>query len=269
LGPTREAKLQDGAAPNVYYHALVDVNGPSVSMVGGIAMLTGPTQEEGPDRVAATVFHKHVSMPDPEDENQTPTVYPPSNSARTLVHEIGHNQGFSHVACPNADAAGPDPTYPYEDGKIGVHGFGIRDFHIYTPGAAHDYMTYCGNSWVSDWTWNKAFARIQLLTSWEGAGSPLPSTPVLVGVLSADGSEEWSISTGVATVNADLGNERIEYSRGGAIAASVAANVKVLSDDATVMVTAPLPIPLAELDAIEWFHAGERRAVDRTRIHAH
>jgi hypothetical protein len=268
LAPTREVKLQDGAAANVYYHALVDVGGPSVSMVAGIASLTGPTEEESADRVAATVFHKHVSVPDEDEEDQTPTIYPPANSARTFVHELGHNQGFSHVECPNASAAGPDPTYPYADGKIGVYGFGIRDFHVYTPGASHDYMTYCGNSWVSDWTWNKAFTRIQILTSWEGedAGSPPAITPVLVGLRSADGSEEWSISTDVARVNQGPGDTRIEYSSGGAIATSVPARVELLSDDTTVMITAPLPIPLAELDGIAWLHAGQRRVIDRGRI---
>src|SRR5690606_35692668 len=60
LGPTREAKLQDGAGPNVYYHALVDVGGPSVNQVGGIAMLTDASKEDSSDRVAVTVYHKHV-----------------------------------------------------------------------------------------------------------------------------------------------------------------------------------------------------------------
>src|SRR5690606_24974838 len=129
--------------------------------------LTDASKEDSSDRVAVTVYHKHVKYPDEDEEDQTPIIYPPVNSARTFVHEIGHNQGFSHIACPNANAAGPDPTYPYADGKIGVYGFGIRDFHIYTPGSAHDYMSYCGNSWVSDWTWNKAFTRIQTLSSWD------------------------------------------------------------------------------------------------------
>lgn len=269
LAPTREAKLQDGAGPNVYYHALVDVGGPSVNQVGGIAMLTDASKEESGDRVAATVYHKHVDIPDEDEEDQTPKVFPPTGSARTFVHEVGHNQGFSHIACPNADAAGPDPSYPHADGKIGAYGFGIRDFHIYTPSASHDYMTYCGNSWVSDWTWDKAFTRIQILTSWNGeqAGPAPTPTPVLVGLRSADGHEEWSISLGIAPTAASS-DARIEYAIDGALAASVPAQIDLLSDDATVLITAPLPIPLAEVDGVTWLHAGQRRVIDRARIQA-
>lgn len=268
LGPTREAKLADGAGANVYYHALVDVGGPSVDQVAGIAMLTNASQEDSGDRVAATVYYKHVDVPDEDEEDQTPKIFPPVASARTFVHEVGHNQGFSHVACPNANAAGPDPEYPHTDGKIGAYGFGIRDFHIYTPSASHDYMTYCGNSWVSDWTWNKAFTRIQILTSWDNqsANAAQVLTPVLVGLRSADGYEEWSVSMDVAGSNLGPSAQQIEYSIDGQLASSVPARVDLLSDDATVMITAPLPIPLAELDGVTWVHAGERRSIDRQRI---
>ena len=123
LSPTREARIADQAADNVYYHALVDVGGPSVNMVAGIANLADAGKGDSDRRVAATVFYKQVTMPKPDAEDQTPKIFPPVNSARTFVHEVGHDQGFDHVACPNADAAGPDPSYPYADGLIGVYGF--------------------------------------------------------------------------------------------------------------------------------------------------
>jgi hypothetical protein len=193
LSPMRSLRANDGADPNVYYHAIVDVNGPAVNMVAGIASLTGDSQSDGLDRVAATVWFKQA-----ED-------IPPGGSSGTIVHEVGHNQGLSHVYCPQAatEAAGPDPNYPHEGGKIGVYGFGIRNFRLYTPTAAHDYMTYCGNAWVSDWTWNKTYARIKTLTSWdyEGAAPGTGGTtsrhlvaartqPLLVGTLFPDGSED-------------------------------------------------------------------------------
>jgi hypothetical protein len=130
-------------------------------------------------------------------------------------------------------------------------------------------MTYCGNSWVSDWTWNKALARIQILTSWEGgdAGPPPPSTALLVGIVSADGHEEWSVHQGVAPTRLDP-SERIEFAIDGSIAASVPASVKLLSDDATVMITAPLPVALAEVDAITWLHAERRRSIPVAEVAA-
>ncbi len=276
LSPTREVKLQDGAAANVYYHALVDVGGPSINQVAGIATLTGSSKDDGTDRVAATVYHKHIDIPDEDEEDQTPTIFPPVNSARTFVHEVGHNQGFSHVACPNANAAGPDPAYPYADGKIGAYGFGIRDFHVYTPSASHDYMSYCGNSWVSDWTWNKAFTRIQTLTSWdfEDAGPTPATTPVLVGLLSIDGFEEWSVSTAPIqaiserVLSSASASDWVEYSVAGSLAERVPARVELLSDDTTVMVTAPLPIALVDLDAATWIRGDRRQAVDLRSVRA-
>lgn len=269
LAPTREVRAQDGVPPNVYYHALVDVNGPSVSSVAGIAMLTDATKEDAGDRVAVTVYHKHVKPPPEDAEDQTPVVFPPTASARTFVHEIGHNQGFRHVACPNAGAAGPDPDYPHADGKIGVFGFGIRDYRLYTPTASHDYMSYCGNSWVSDWTWNKAFTRIEILTSWdsEGLGAAPSLAPLLVGLLTADGYEEWSVHQGPAPTRTDP-RARIEYSIAGSIAASVPASVELLSDDATVLITAALPLELGNIDAMAWRLADRGRVIDPARVFA-
>ena len=285
LGPTREAKLADAAPANVYYHALVDVGGPSVSQVAGIALLTDASKEASPDRVAATVYYKRIVEPDEDAEDQTPTVYPPSSSARTFVHEVGHNQGLPHIACPNANAANPDLEYPHADGKIGVFGFGIRDFHLYTPSAAHDYMTYCGNSWVSDWTWTKTLARIETLTSWdfeapgvglEGleAGAQAGPQPVLVGILGADGFEEWSLSLGRApALDPAATSETLEvgYVRGDRVE-RVRARIDRLSDDATVMVTAPLPgfDQTDGLTAIHWLDPrGEAHDIDLDRLQLH
>jgi hypothetical protein len=269
LEPTRAIKLEDGAAANVYYHALVDVGGPGVSKVAGIAWLTGDDKSDSASRVAATVYYKQVHIPDEEDEDQTIKISPPVQSSRTFVHEIGHNQGFSHIECPNADAAGPDPSYPHEDGLIGAYGFGIRDFHIYTPGASHDYMTYCGNAWVSDWTWNKAIARIETLTAWdfEQAGPAPVLEPILVGLLGPDGFEEWTVSSGIAP-HAGAETEWIEYEIDGA-RTRVLATIDRLSDDQTILVTAGLPHELPALDAITWIRADRQQSVDISRVQAH
>jgi hypothetical protein len=242
LGPMAALRGNETEGPNVYYHALVDVNGPAVNMVAGIAMLTGDGKDSASSRVAATVWYKQSEE------------VPPSGSTGTIVHEVGHNQGLQHVFCPNAatTAAGPDPNYPHEGGKIGVYGFGIRSYRLYTPTAAHDYMTYCGNAWVSDWTWNKTYQRIQTLTSWDyegGSDSGVgPKVPLLVGTLFADGSESWWVMMGPAPREDQLGSEqRIALTRDGEIVADLYTAVSRLSDDETVMVTAPLTVSAAEL----------------------
>ena len=269
LEPTRNLKVQDGAAPNVYYHSLIDVGGPSVNMVAGIANLAGPGMGEGFWRVAATVYYKHVD-PGDEEEGEEPQVFSPAASARTFVHEVGHNQGLSHVYCPGGNSAGDDPNYPHMDGHIGVFGFGIRDFHIYSPQHAHDYMSYCGNAWVSDWTWNKTFVRIAELTSWNQGNAPAPdpgaSGAVLVGTLFADGSEQWWVHEIPVQVQPS-GAQRLELWRDGQLLGHSYAQVELLSDGQTVQLRAPLPSAQLELDAIVRVDAlGERHPIAPAQI---
>jgi hypothetical protein len=267
LNPMSALRGAEAAEPNVYYHALVDVNGGGVNMVAGIAQLTGDSKAEGSSRVAATCWFKQGDTP-------------PAGSTGTMVHEIGHNQGLSHVYCPNAstEAAGPDPNYPHEDGKIGVYGFGIRSFQLYTPTGAHDYMTYCGNAWVSDWTWNKTFQRIRTLTSWDYEGGeaqsqPGPTVPLLVGTLFADGSEDWWVMQGPVPSSEQLGAEqRITLLRDGQVVDELYTAVSLLSDHETMVVTAPLgavaAAAMTEVDALVRVDSrGDSHPVDLAKLH--
>ncbi len=268
LSPMRALRGNEGADPNVYYHAIVDVRGPSVNMVAGIASLTGAMQSDGLDRVAATVWFKQA-----ED-------LPPGGSSGTIVHEVGHNQGLSHVYCPQAatEAAGPDPNYPHEGGKIGVYGFGIRNFKLYTPTAAHDYMTYCGNAWVSDWTWNKTYKRIKTLTSWDyegaapdadGLGGARAEQPLLVGTLFADGTEDWWVMMGPSPAPEQLGSEqRLEIVSGQEVIDEVYTQVSLLSDSSSQLVIAPLDVPIEQIEGITrrtW--QGQAHGVELNSIH--
>ncbi|PRP95108.1 hypothetical protein ENSA7_74220 [Enhygromyxa salina] len=268
LGPTRALKINDGAAANVYYHALVDVGGSGVNMVAGIANLAGPGMNDSDRRVAATVYYKHHDPGDPE-MGEDPQTFAPTNSARTWVHEVGHNQGLSHVYCPGADSAGPDPSYPHADGKIGVYGFGIRDFHMYTPTAAHDYMSYCGNAWVSDWTWNKTYDRIQTLTSWNGGAAEPPGETgqILVGMLFADGSEDWWVYDAAVPAQRS-GEQSVEFWDHGQLVATEIADVELLSDAQTVVVTVPLvAVEWSDVDVITRVdHHGARRELELGRV---
>ena len=117
-------------------------------------------------------------------------------------------------------------------------------------------MTYCGNAWVSDWTWNKTYNRIRTLTAWdyEGGASPtpaLPKQPLLVGTLFADGSEEWMMMMGAAPALERRGGEqRLAIVSGGEVVDEVYTQVDLLSDGATQFVIAPLDLPLDEVEEI-------------------
>lgn len=243
LSPMAALKAADQADPNVYYHALVDVRGPAVNMVAGIAWLTNDSQGEGNSRVAASVWFKQGDA------------MSPANSAEVIVHEIGHNQGLSHVFCPAAStpAAGPDPNYPHDDGKIGVFGFGIRNFRLYTPTASHDYMTYCGNAWVSDWTWNKTYDRIRTLTSWD-FGAPADGSrtgTILVGTVFGDGREQWWTLEGNIPSDDARGLQQVAlFGEGGELLDQQWAAVSTASDGVTQLIVIPLEHEIDDVSSV-------------------
>ena len=143
-------RADEQAAADVYYHALVDVGAASFEGKVGIADIAGPDIDEAAARVQATVAWAGN----------------PLLAADTITHEIGHSQGLHHVDCDNATAADADLGFPHVDGHIGRDGYGLRRERLYGGEEAYDYMSYCGPTWVSDWTWALTFARIEALTSW-------------------------------------------------------------------------------------------------------
>ena len=207
-------------ATNWYYAALVKTGGGGVNNVAGIAYVVGA--QPAADRVSANVWWRTESSSD------------------TIVHEVGHNQGFSHVFCAGGGSTGNDPNYPDPAGYIRERGFGIRDFQVRPP-TQFDYMTYCGPSWVSDWTWNRAYTRIQTLTSYDNGGATPPSTiPVLKGLLYEDGRTEWWTGDGSFDPEESSGNYVVQFDIDGQTLTQPAKQ-SLLSDDRTRWIEVPLP----------------------------
>jgi hypothetical protein len=84
----------------------------------------------------------------------------------TLAQEVGHALRLKHA--PGCGAGGayplcapgvPSPCYPnYGDGKyppgsIGEFGFDVSTSTVYDPATYFDFMTYCGNRWISPFTY--------------------------------------------------------------------------------------------------------------------
>jgi hypothetical protein len=255
-------KSKDGADPNVYYHAFIDIGCPVVGCgnygVAGIAQMAGSGQNASLSRVAASVFWL--------DNNGGV-----ERTADTFVHELGHNQGLAHVACPGVDAAGPDPSYPYKNGKIGEWGFGIRSFTLHNPTAAHDYMSYCGNSWGSDWTFLKTYERIRTLTSWD-MGADMGESPddsewvmgeqLVIGALYPDGTEQWFTLPGGIDVEEIVADETLAFGVDGQEIEQPIV-IRTLSDGQTRWVVAPLPegTQIGAVDQVTHLRHGEVRRV--------
>lgn len=89
-------------------------------------------------------------------------------SGKTLAHELGHNMSLGHAPCTfgslgvGIGISGVDPYYPYEAGNIGTWGYDFTGLYedadegLVEPGEP-DLMGYCGDSWVSDYHFTKAF----------------------------------------------------------------------------------------------------------------
>ena len=75
-------------------------------------------------------------------------------SASIMAHELGHNMNLSHAPCGGAD--GPDPSFPYPAGSIGVWGYDFRDGGRLVSPRSPDLMSYCSTRWISDYHFTNA-----------------------------------------------------------------------------------------------------------------
>jgi hypothetical protein len=64
------------------------------------------------------------------------------------AHEWGHNFSRSHAPCGTSG----DANYPYAGGVIGHYGWNPSTNALVAP-TATDIMSYCSNTWVSDYNW--------------------------------------------------------------------------------------------------------------------
>jgi hypothetical protein len=254
-----QLRAQDGPEPNVYYYALFDNCGACIGEGGGCLLGVAPgtpgsSQGEASQRAAIGVRYLSGS----------------EVGIETFVHEIGHTQGRAHVACPSAQSAGPDPSYPYEGGSIGVWGFGVRDFSIHNPSNHTDYMSYCNPTWVSDWQWNATFKRIQALTEWDALKVAPPQTTILVGTLNPETGESnfWTERGFVEPQDTAGSPHTLALVAGDIDLHSTAADVDAWSEGPWVTVRANLPAEamIAGSDAFELRMPERTARIARERV---
>ncbi len=246
LGFLGNLKSQDGAGNEVYYAGVINVGcfvvGCGNAGTTGIGYIPSAQTFASNQRVSANVW------------------FSPESSSQTVVHETGHNQGLNHVACPQASASGVDPAYPYAGGEVGGWGWGAvsGDFH---GSNSYDYMSYCGPSWVSDWTWNKTQTRIETLSS---QAAP-PSSGALLGHLYADGTQTWFEVAVPFDSNAEPSSTTIALQADGTTRRVLDAVTGHLSDGGGRWVLAELPAGL-DFDAFVLRDSGQTTAVDADAI---
>jgi hypothetical protein len=79
------------------------------------------------------------------------------DSGWTMVHEVGHQHGREHAPC---GTSGSDRNFPQRDGTIGLWGY-ERNTPTMLNVRSHDFMSYCEDEWVSQYTWAGLLARIR------------------------------------------------------------------------------------------------------------
>jgi hypothetical protein len=113
----------------------------TASCTVGLSQVAGPDEVEYRGSIGLGIF------PDGSD-NDAPD---------TMAHELGHALGRRHAPCMTTD---PGP-FPYPDGKIGAWGFDSLNHLLLDPSLYGDVMGYCTPDWISDFTYNAIFTRIQ------------------------------------------------------------------------------------------------------------
>lgn len=244
-----ELRASEGAAPQVYYHALIDVGEPTLGGLRGIAGIAGDQPGDDVDRVAATVLWSGN----------------PGLSTVTFTHEMGHAQGLVHVECPGAAPDGVDGSYPHADGLIGARGVGLLRADIFAADGAYDYMSYCAPRWVSDFTWGRCAERIELLSSWPE--SPPPSAGlgerVLMGLITPQGRERWwwMPSAGPSSsASRAAGPDRLELVDVDDVRHELPSTRTWLSDERSQWIRVSVPAELAERGGTWTRVRGELRA---------
>ncbi len=103
----------------------------------------------------------------------------------TVAHELGHNMSLRHAPC--GGAPGPDSAFPTRDGTIGVWGFNSSDSSLVDPGTS-DLMSYCEPTWISDFSFTKAFDhRLREDGETAAASANVARTLLLWGGADSDG----------------------------------------------------------------------------------
>jgi hypothetical protein len=233
---------QEGSPSNVFYVGLIDSGN-----VGGVAGCAW-----GGSNISANVWQTSKA-----------------DTANTIVHETGHDQGLSHVDCANAEyPPGQEPSTAYPDhplGRIMATGFGVRSFSLYPWESTFDYMSYCEPSWVSEWTWGRTWDEIQQFTA---QGDQVPTTPVLHHAIYPSGNEEYWTSVARLDEERLSALREVEFVRDGQVIARKLSQVDVLSDDQTIWITTPLPAGglEADFDLVREFSAQGVTQVTRDQI---
>lgn len=150
-----DRRVEDGAADDVYYYGLVSAADTFDAYCGG-SCVTGQSYlvEDAADADIRVGAGMGFGGPD---------------SVATLIHELGHLHGREHAPC---GVNSWDDAYPYTDASIGSWGRNPEDGSFLSPDVFTDFMGYCDDTWVSDYTMGALHTRARILADAQPRGVP-------------------------------------------------------------------------------------------------
>ncbi len=175
-------RQQDGVPSDVYYMGIFAPSASFNSYCGGgcVTGLSGVGTNANDSTVRASAGIGFTGQ----------------ESALTAAHEIGHAHGRQHAPC--GGASGPDPSFPYAGGGIGVWGYNLVTKQLIDPASGKDLMGYCQPEWISDYNYQKLFTRMATVNNAPKILDPQAWTePRQYRFLNieADGSATWGQET--------------------------------------------------------------------------
>jgi hypothetical protein len=242
-----EARTEDGAKPNEYYHLMI-ARADTRETFLGIANLAGPTARDGARRIGITFLDPRVA----------------DASVDSTSHEIGHNHGRNHA--PNCGAGGADPGYPHANGGLGVDGISLSEGVFYPRQMRFDIMGYCSPTWISDYTWKGFEQRVRAVSGFAMPGGMALVGRSLQGFVGERGEEpSWAVVAGelvaegaaAENVSIPVGRRWARLTLADGSVREVPASVRVMSDDRTREIAVDVPED-GVVVAVEVFVDGER-----------
>lgn len=250
LDELRQLREDDQARPNDHYYGLLwSCDGSPVGIDGQASGYPHPVTSHDYLRVSAGKWFG----PEPK-------------TLRPMIHELGHSLGRRHVEC-RGDEPDPDEYFPHADGLIGAWGFGLDDGELRDPLEYHEFMSYCGTTWTSDYGWNVAERTIATLTSWDGRALASGGRPLLLGSLYSDGTARWEIIEGEPFDDERDGAYVLEIDRGDGNPLKTPVAAATRPDGNTLVFSAALPPDLRTPQSAVLVHGTSRLPVrlDGTR----
>ena len=178
-GLTNGIPDRDKVIASLWTRALLSFNPDACDDIGAPVHFMGLVHPDanngGAAGYASTISNQSwVQLP---DHGSMSNAWDASEEGSTMAQELAHNHGRKHVNCGSPDNI--DNGYPYPPcqianvGAASHYGFDMATLRPIRPDRAADFMSYAGNTWVSDYTWESLLDKFATTSVAAVSAAPL------------------------------------------------------------------------------------------------